>query len=503
MSKKLKGAESAQIITDKINMKFKTNKSLILTSVISLLLSITAVAQEFPIAVGSDTTFPGGGAFDGTNFMMGIVGDAASKDNITAQLISTNGTLVGPRISIGEKGGNAQLAFDGTNYLLVWNGYNWNPFTQQPHDTTSLFGQFITPSGNLEGASFTIATGTDHKHSGTFIFNDTTYLLTYLKGGQHVNYLYGQRISKTGTLIGAPLQISNNYAREGAIAFDGTNFLVAWVEGSGYPNDKKVYGQFLSDAGVLVGSNFIIDGGDGLSDNPIAMAFDGSRYLVAYHEQAADTISRWNLFGRFVTTTGTVDPVRVTICDSTNYPMLPSVGFDGTNYLLTWVNNFSTSTINSVEIKGRFFNTTGVPIDTAFSILGILDNKIPLGGVGGFVNNQFLIGAVRLDSNFTDGDIYGKFLESSVVGIKETVKRNNFLNLFPNPAIDNVSLSFDNASSNDVTLKVYNTMGILVKSEILKQNQRQINIKDLSTGIYIVSINSKEWTGTQRIIIQK
>lgn len=491
------------IITDKTKMKIITNKSLILTLAISLFQLVKVNAQEFSIATGSDTTFVGGGAFDGTNFLVGIVGDSFSKDNVTAQLFSSSGTLIGSRISIGKKGGNAQVAFDGTNYLLVWTGYNWNPFNQEPYDTTSIFGQFISPSGNLAGTSFAIETGISRKHSGSFAFNDTTYLLTYLKGGNHTNYLYGQRISKTGTLIAAPIQISNNYAREGSMAYDGTNYLVTWVEGSGFPNDKEVYGQFLSKTGLLIGSNFIIDGGVGLSDNPTAVAFDGSRYLVAFHEQAVDTISRWNLFARFVSTVGTVDPNRITVCDSTQYPMLPSVAFDGTNYLLTWVNMFSPETLNSIQIKGRFFNTLGLPIDTAFSIFGTIGNKFPVGGVAGFVNNQYLIGAVRLDSNFTDGDIYGKFLASSVLGIKEIVKRNTFFNLFPNPALDIVSVSFDNVSNNDINLKVYDAQGTLVKSKLLKQYQQQINISDLSNGIYIVEIKSKEWTGTQKLIIQR
>lgn len=458
-------------------------------------------AQEFPIAVGSDTTFAGGGAFDGTNFMASIVGDAASKDNITAQLFSTNGTLVGPRISLGKKGGGAQLAFDGTNYLLVWKGHNENPFTQEPHDTTSIFGQFITPLGNLAGPSFTIATGTDHKHSGNLVFNDTTYLITYLKGGKHMNYLYGQRISKAGVLIGAPIKISEYYAREAAIAFDGTNFLVAWVEGSGYPNDKIVYGQFLSRTGVLVGANFIIDGGDGLSDNPIAMAFDGSRYLLAYHEQAADTLSRWNLFARFITTTGNVDPIRVTVCDSTQYPFLPSVGFDGTNYLLTWVANIAT--FDLVEIKGRFFNTTGVPIDTAFTIFGKLGSKIPFGGVSGFVNNQYLVGAVRIDTNFTNGDVYGKFIQKFSVGIPENQSRKLSFNLYPNPTSDAVTLKLDNINNTDLTVNIYNLKGAIVKSEELKQNQQQINVEDLGNGIYMVEIKSKEWTEKRKLLIQR
>lgn len=44
-------------------------------------------AQEFPIAVGIDSTFTTSAAFDGTNYLIGILGDAVSSGSITAQLI--------------------------------------------------------------------------------------------------------------------------------------------------------------------------------------------------------------------------------------------------------------------------------------------------------------------------------------------------------------------------------------------------------------------------------
>jgi hypothetical protein len=477
--------------------------TLILTLLIfnSIFLSNKVIAQEFPIAIENDSTFAGGVAFDGTNYLITIVGDVLSKDNITFQFISPSGILVGNRISLGQKGGNAQVAFDGTNYLLVWNGYNWNPFTQEPYDTTSVFGQFITPSGIMAGSRFTIQTGIDNKHLGSVSFHDTTYLLTYLKGGNHINYLYGQLISKTGILIGAAIQISNNYAREVAKAFDGTNYLVAWVEGSGFPNDKVVYGQFLSNTGLLVNSNFIIDVGVGLSDNPMAMAFDGSRYLIAFHEQAMDNNSRWNLYARFVSTAGIVDPTRVTICDSTQNPFLPSVAFNGTNYLITWVNMFSEGTLNSTQIKGRIFNTSGLPIDTAFEIFNVVDNKFPIGGVGLFENNQFLIVGNRIDTNFTNGDVYGVFLDAFNAEILEKKHFLNPINIYPNPSSENISVNYPNPGKKDLEIRIFNSKGELVRFEILKFDDKNINIENLPNGNYLLTIKTEDIIVKQKIIV--
>lgn len=54
-------------------------------------------------------------AFSGSNFLVGIQGDAVAHDNITAQLISTNGAMIGSRIAIGRTGGIPWVGFDGTN----------------------------------------------------------------------------------------------------------------------------------------------------------------------------------------------------------------------------------------------------------------------------------------------------------------------------------------------------------------------------------------------------
>ena len=85
----------------------------------------------------------------------------------------------------------------------------------------------------------------------------------------------------------------------------------------------------------------------------------------------------------------------------------------------------------------------------------------------------------------------------------EIKSENTNFNLYPNPASDIVTLNIENKNNAGLTLNIYSLAGTLVKSEILKQNQRQINIVDLSDGIYIVEIKSKEWTEKRKLKIQR
>ena len=93
--------------------------------------------------------------------------------------------------------------------------------------------------------------------------------------------------------------------------------------------------------------------------------------------------------------------------------------------------------------------------------------------------------------------------DNLITSVQEQTDKNTLLNMYPNPASDIITLNIDNTNNAELTLNIYNVIGTLVKSETLKQNNRQINIRDLSNGVYMVSIKTKDWTESQRLIIQR
>ena len=93
--------------------------------------------------------------------------------------------------------------------------------------------------------------------------------------------------------------------------------------------------------------------------------------------------------------------------------------------------------------------------------------------------------------------------DNLITSISEKSFRNITLSLYPNPASIIVTLNIKNTNNSDLTMNIYSIIGTLVKSEKLKQNQRQINIGDLGNGIYMVEIKSKEWTEKQKLIIER
>lgn len=465
-------------------------------------------SQEFPIAVGSDNTMCGGGAFDGTNFLFSILGDMQNQNNITAQLISSAGIPLGARISLGHTGSSPMVAFDGTKYLVVWT----DVFPAFAGGDTSgignIYGQFVSTSGSLTGTMFTFVQDANirfGKGRGGITFHDTTYLLTYLKGGNHTDYLYGQRISRSGVSVGSPVQISASYARECAIAFDGTNYMLAWCRVDYPAVDNTICGQLVSKSGALVGSNFVIDGSPNASDNPVNMTFDGSRYWVGFHDQAADTTGRWNLIGRFVSSTGTVAE-RFTICDSSANPSFAVAAFDGTNYLMTWM-----ELSWPVRVRGRFFGPTGTPVGNAFTVFDTLGGKFPIGGVGGFIANHFLLSATRFGLNYSDGDVYLKFLQPSTTGVSRdnanlapgqyTLSQN-----YPNPFNPSTTIAYGLPRSSFVRLNVYNALGQRVAA-LYQGNQEagyheiRFEAAGLSSGVYYYRLQAGDFVQTKSLLL--
>ena len=88
-------------------------------------------------------------------------------------------------------------------------------------------------------------------------------------------------------------------------------------------------------------------------------------------------------------------------------------------------------------------------------------------------------------------------------GIDENNYASDLFSIYPNPATDIVTLNVDNVNNADFTLNIYNVIGKLVRSELLKQNQQQINVGDLSNGTYMIEINSKELIERQKLTIQR
>ena len=354
---------------------------------------VSGVGAKFPIATTTGGELAVSAAFDGTNYLVAIKGDASAYDNVTAQLVSQTGSLVGPRISIGSTVDmNPLVAFDGTNYLLLWDDYEFN-----------LNGQFINTSGNLVGGHFVISPENEPwLDVGGIVFGGGKYLIVYDEGPTEddPNIVYCRLVDPSGSVSGE-IRVSTGYGKVHAnhqAAFDGTNFLIVWTDDS---NDSEVKGRLISPTGTL-GTEFSINASTPPSDNPIAVAFDGTNYLVVWDDEVGGKDSGvWDLFGQLIDKSGNQVGSVISISEATGHQICPIIAFDGTNYLVSWTDMREET---NWDIYGQCVSKAGAPVGSEFVINN--DAGSQLGGVGGFAGGKYF-GLVNNITGFSENDILG------------------------------------------------------------------------------------------------
>ena len=107
-----------------------------------------------------------------------------------------------------------------------------------------------------------------------------------------------------------------------------------------------------------------------------------------------------------------------------------------------------------------------------------------------------------IDNNINNG-YPSLFWQNFTNGINNISINNNGLSIYPNPASNYVNIKLENTSHSNLTLNIYNIIGLLVKSETIANDQQKINISDLNNGTYLLEIKSNFGTKTQKLIIRK
>jgi len=169
-----------------------------------------------------------------------------------------------------------------------------------------------------------------------------------------------------------------------------------------------------------------------------------------------------------------------------------------------------TITLNNLGIAT---STTGLdaPVSgRAYADLGMFIGHFRTGAsdgwnqfsIMGYYSNPTLNGKVGLYAT-SCGNTLAQLTRQDASGIVTINSKSTKIEIFPNPANEIVTIKMNNLNFESAEINIFNVIGTLVKSEILRQNNQQINISDLSNGIFTVQVKSKEWTEKQKLIIQR
>jgi hypothetical protein len=312
---------------------------------------IVPVAPGFKIGSGPDNI---GGhptiAFDGTNFMVVYLDGGAYASRVT-----TAGVLLDAHgIEIDPSSDGApSVAFGGTNYMVVWMA------------SGEIRAARVTPQGDvLDDPALTLVSGVDPARSVAIAFDGTNFLIAWRLNLGTPFEIRAARVSQSGVLLDAPNGFAVGNGRYPWIAYGGGQYLVVW-HGPGFGPD--IYGaRILPDGTVLDPGGFAIFT-DPEDQDHASVASDGTDFFVAWHDYRGGNSAAHNdgsTWGARVSAAGVVlDPQGITLADYARGQPPTVVVFDGTNYVTVWQTDNYPARQRNTDVYARRVSPSGVVQD--------------------------------------------------------------------------------------------------------------------------------------------
>ncbi len=299
-------------------------------------------------------------AFDGVNYLVVWQDDRNGDFDVYGARLTQEGVVIDtgafPIVNAPGNQLNPAVAFDGNNYLVVWEDHR--------SGDADVYGARVTTSGVvLDTASIQISVELYDQRYPSISFGDSQYLVIWSNwDGSSRLSLSGCRVDTAGIVVdtsGIAVAPTGQPGRS-AVAFDGTNFFVIWAKVLWVGSYAHIYGARVSASGQVLDTNTIYVGHgtqNQYCDYP-SVAFDGTNYLVVYSEMWGYPDVFTNVCGHRVDQSGVVlDPSPILIYEYSG--SMPRAAFDGSNYLITWVKEYPNWPPYYFEIKARRLTCTG------------------------------------------------------------------------------------------------------------------------------------------------
>lgn len=284
-------------------------------------------------------------AFDGTNYLAVWADDRTGlNSDIYASRISRAGTLLDPqgiaiRVGVADQV-SPEVFFDGTNFLVVWEE---RPLL--PDGDSDILGARVSTAGVLlDSTPIAISTAVGDQRAPDVALNGSSWLVAWddRRAGQDQADIYGARVAGDGTVLdpaGIPISTLPSNQRRPSIACDPADCLVVWGDTPNFivvgPHDGVDGARVAPNGTVLDPAGIPISVGPDLEVLP-DLAFDGTNYLVVWLDRSFPFDIR-QLYGARVSPAGTkVGAARVRLAPLKQGMESASVAFTRTQYIVFW-----------------------------------------------------------------------------------------------------------------------------------------------------------------------
>lgn len=299
--------------------------------------------------------------------------DVTSYD-IYGQRVANDGALEGFNfpISVSTAGQrHPGLAHNPTTneYLVAWHDQD-SPLTGK-----DIYAQLVFSSSYLKGDYFAVSTVAGDQEHATVAYGTVAdeYLVVWSDGRNFATSewdIYGQRISSAGVLTGTEIIVCSEIGAQQfpAVAYDGDldEYLVVWQDSRATETD--IYGQRITGAGVLTGTEISISTALGDQAQPV-VAYNSAQveYLVVWEDERAGA-GNLDIYGQRVSSTGSLVGSEILISSAANDQASPAVAYNGATdeYLVVW-HDFRDAT-SDADIYGQRISAVGLLLGSEIAI---------------------------------------------------------------------------------------------------------------------------------------
>jgi len=393
------------------------------------------------------------------------------------------------------------LASDGEDYLVTWSDF-------RSGSESDIYGARATTAGDvLDPQGIPISTAARNQGPSAVASDGSEYLVVWQDFRVGSWDVYGARVSLDGVVedtSGIPISVARRYQENPAISFVDTDYLVVWQDLRA--DNFDIYGARVSPDGTVRDTAGIPISTAIHDQVHPAIAFDGTNSLVAWLDHRNDV--SWQIFCARVTPEGvTLDTSGIPIPVLAGEQVHPAVSFDGTSFLIVWQDSCDTSW----DIRGARVSAGGVVMDTFSVATGAGNRSYPAlaHGTGSQVLLAYQGWAGIVDGRTYNTDrIWGKLGPfTGIASETSTQPETRFLAVEPNPVRNACRVSFSLSEPGNVSLKLYDVTGrqvtTLANGCISAGNHvTSVSLAGLAHGIYLLRLESADCKATRKLILE-
>ena len=327
-------------------------------------------------------------AWDGSNFLVvwhqiggapqGIVGRrySATGTATTAPFLVTTSGSVNPQ--------QPAVAWNGSTHLVVWRD------TRVPANAQDIYGARVPATGTsvTDPAGFNISTAANDQIDADVTAAGATFFVSWRDSRSGGTDVYGAQVNGTTVTPALGIAVNTSAGNQLApvVASDGTNVMAVWAQ---FPlsGSSDVVGTLINAAGVVqTPAGTLLSTGANLERAP-AVAWSGTNYLVVWEDERA---SSTDIYGVRVSAAGVpLDATAFVISNAANTQSAPAVAWTGSNYLVVWQDDRMAA--GNFDIYGARVSATGVVTDPAGFVINSQANSQQLPVVASDGTNALVV----------------------------------------------------------------------------------------------------------------